>query len=344
MALKYTTGFKFSSRNQMALEGWGWGGYIDGENAGTFNAARYAGYNGIYTNYGYEVRYAKPIASTNNIIVGIAVKPNLSQLESGWFLSLYTSTTNVSFAFNNVGAINTFVGGSWSGGTLLGTSVFRATNDQWFYLEFKVKSHASEGYLEVRVNNQTIFTTGVGNLSWGDITGLLLGTDFWATRPTPCSYTDLYIADWSGTTCNDFLGDSRVITVPVLSNGTVNQFTPSSGTNASCVDDVPHDGDTTKVSSTDVGHKDTYVLQAFPFTPDAFHAVTANIYAKKSGDGNTGLKSIITNGTTTRYGPNTSLTSEYAPIQEILEVNPITGLPWSKADLGSLQFGFERLA
>jgi hypothetical protein len=157
-------------------------------------------------------------------------------------------------------------------------------------------------------------------------------------------FDDILIWDEAGT---DFattgqLGEHRIETIVPDGDSAV-QFTPSAGANYAAVDEAGmHDGDTTYVESTTVGHVDLYTLAAQAATPSATLAIAVHTRAKKTDTGAVTMRQRIKHGTTTVEGGDHSITAGYAHYADYWGQNPDTGpATWGTTDVNSLLSGIE---
>ena len=73
------------------------------------------------------------------------------------------------------------------------------------------------------------------------------------------NFDDLYVCDSAGSTNNGFLGDCRIDTIYPSGAGNYTQFTPSTGSNYTCVDETAPNT-TDYVDGATVGDRDSYAL------------------------------------------------------------------------------------
>lgn len=156
---------------------------------------------------------------------------------------------------------------------------------------------------------------------------------------------DLYILDTVGSAPqNNFLGDCRVDTQYPTSDGTYEQFTPSTGTDSfALVDDTTPNGDTDYVQSSVVGQKDTFLFTALPDIGGAtIFGVQHNMTAKKDLTGTRKIRSVTRpNGGSDSFGTSQDLTSGYIDYREITQLNPQTGLAWAETEVNLAELGME---
>jgi hypothetical protein len=121
-------------------------------------------------------------------------------------------------------------------------------------------------------------------------------------------------------------------------------FIPSTGTSHyAMVDDVPSDGDATYVSSGTVGAIDTYRTPTATFA-GTVKGLKVGVTARKDDAGNRSVGIVIGDGVdpVTQLGANFALTTVYTrQVTAVMEINPLTGNPWTLADIQADEFGLE---
>ena len=155
---------------------------------------------------------------------------------------------------------------------------------------------------------------------------------------------DVIIWDDEGSEFTGRLTDRhRIRTVPPDANGSVNDFTPLSGTNVENVDDVIRDKDTSYTYATAVG-EDMFRFNTIPFNPTEIYGVYAEALVRREGlMAHTG-RIKATRGGMTLTGPTVSVDPTYRAERIELIRDPLTGSRWTKAKLlAGLEVGFERV-
>jgi len=179
---------------------------------------------------------------------------NMYQNANGFF---YTQGTS-----NNIcdtGAV--LIGGT--GSTTIGNAVF----PPWIYVELKVVFHPTAGSVEIRVNgNPLAKTTNVNTISSTNnsantmTVGLIT---YGGSYGVASLIDDLYICDGTGASSNDFLGPCKVETNFPLSDGSLSQWTPNTGTTGyNLVNETSYDSDTTYLSSSTTGQTELFKFRA----------------------------------------------------------------------------------
>jgi hypothetical protein len=151
---------------------------------------------------------------------------------------------------------------------------------------------------------------------------------------------DLYVWDGAGSINNTFPGDVRVFAVLPSGAGNSAQWTPSTGTNYSAVDDAtPNTSD--YVSSSTPTNKDTYAFSDIAGSGTVLGA-QLSLYAQKAASGSTrGIQGVCRSVTTESNSVEAVLgTSWRYWVQAIYETDPATAAAWaSVAALNAAEFG-----
>ena len=127
--------------------------------------------------------------------------------------------------------------------------------------------------------------------------------------------------------------------------GDLTECLPNIAPNWDCVNEVPHDGDTTFVAGDlellPVASRDLYAL-AGDEVPDGatiqsvkvYNVVRSLVITKRAGFS----RLLKTNGTVVSGGPTVGTTT-YTLVSTTWNTNPVTGLAWTVDEINSLQAG-----
>lgn len=248
------------------------------------------------------------------------------------------------------GTLNVRSGGT-SGGTKLGFADALMTTKVWHYLECKVNFNSTTGSVVLRLNEEEVLslsnvntaTTTSGDLRPSMIAfgGGLRYNDFWVD--------DIYICDDQGSVNNDFLGDIRIERLSPDGNGNSSDFLGSdadSTDNYLLVDDVSAgyvvtDNDTTYVSSSTVGEKDTYTFANSSESPASIAAVSIKTWMRKSDAGSRNFVHVARSVTTEDSSAVLYPSVDYRYMESIFPNDPATSAPWLIAGVNAAEFGYE---
>lgn len=237
------------------------------------------------------------------------------------------------------------------GTTVLGTSTFALSVNTWYYLEFKVVIHDTNGEVQFRrdgVLDATLDLTGVVTSSAALTTwnAIKLGA---VSRNTTTNwyYDDLYVCDGSGSKNNDFLGDLTGSWLPPTAEGNTVDGTPSTGTdNSALVDESAANGDTDYVTLSAVDDKDTYVLTDHPTPGATVVAVQIPVWSKKTDSGTALVTGVMRLGGTDYDHPTPQAPpSDYRCLVFPFEVSPVDDVTdLTTTDIDNMEIGMKKTA
>jgi len=281
------------------------------------------------------------ITTQDTLIAGFAIKFTTIDNDVRFFaffddaqrgMNLHINTTGEFTVFRDTTAITSGV-----------TSGAGIVTNTWFYIEFKIKCHASLGTIDVVVNGVNKLTmtgqnTKAGTHSYHN--GIsLTGT----STANVVYYDDLYVCDNSGSTNNDLLGSRRVVTLYPSANGDSANWTPLSGDNYTNVDDGSlQDGDTTYVSTAASNVEDLYSYANVTTAPTQINGIMICTDGRVNGTGPYSIQDECKSNITTSNSANQVFadTVNYTTSIRILETDPDTTNAWTVSGLDNAQFGF----
>jgi len=307
-------------------------GFVTGRNNGTaFKRTKLTGYAG-YTNNIINFSTMQPTC-----VMGVALKISGVDGDQTYIRLACDDLSYASFNLNK-NSINCVRRLSTASPYTMGSYPISA--NEWYYLEIKYYVHNTAGYIEWRINEQTIVTYS--------------GDTYYST-PYPTNFNfpidwdddtyldDLYILDDSGSENNDFLGDIRIDAVFPNGAGNYAQLAPSVGNNYECVDEDLFDN-SDYVFSANVGDKDSYTYEDVPTDLDdaAIYAVALNSSCKRTvAANNIQLKNMVRQGGADYSQTARSVSDDFTTKQDIITEDPSDSNPWTKAKINSAEFGVE---
>ena len=328
-------------------------------NAPRFTAVNFLGSGGRSEPLGITV------APANNVcIVGCAVKysslsllavgtkPSVSYWGDGtsdssnWLASISeTNTYQLWFRVNTNGTISAMCGNAGAS-VVLGTTSTALQVGVWAYVEIKALIDPSAGTVDIRINGvsglsltgqntRTSANSGWTNCGFGYFTQTGAGT-------ITADFDDLVVMDSSGSFNNAFIGD---VTVSVLNpNGAGNStdWTPSAGSNYTCVDEDVVNDDTDYVSSSTLNAKDLYAMEDCAAGADirAVQVVTA---MRKGTEGPGKIKHVIRSNSTDYDSAEMGLGgTAYSFNRTIWETDPATAAAWTESGWNAAQVGVKK--
>lgn len=229
-----------------------------------------------------------PCSLVSTIVSGVAMKiaSNGWLVPHGpWFKIQEDSVVHLGLRWTSDGKL-----GLYRGATLIASAPSPyAVMGTWKYFEIKAKIHSSEGFVEVRVDEQTVISF-TGNTRDGGVSGLVNSVRM-NTGDTGNGaafyFDDFYLLDTSGPApYNDFLGDIAVKTLVPSGVGDSAQWVGSDGNsvdNHLLVDEVPAAA-ADYVESNTSGQIDLYSMTDIPAGYNVL-AVQEVLHAVKSDGG-----------------------------------------------------------
>jgi hypothetical protein len=219
-------------------------------------------------------------------------------------------------------------------GTLLGTGTTVLSDDTWYLVEYHYKADDSAGRWEVKVNGGAAEIDYTGDTTSGGTT---------INEVLLCSssavYYDNFIMD--GTT---WIGDTRIQGLPVTGAGNSTQWTPSTGNNWDCVDEIPA-SDTDYVSTNTNDQIDLYTLEDLTGSIASVKAVQVAARAQKEGSPTPQqIALLVRTGSTDYASGDKALTTAIAGHANIWNTNPNTSAAWASSEVNGLQIGIKARA
>lgn len=275
------------------------------------------------------------LPNTNAIIYGSAYKDTKGSTGDASIIEFLMGDSVKATVYH--GADN-----AWSvniGGVTYTSPNNKFTVNVWAYLELKFKLHSSAGYIELRVDEETIINeTGINTGLDTDYIDFVKWVQTGVFQSNSC-FQDIYICDNSGGVNDDFLGDIKVDILRPNASGDSTDFTPSTGSNWENVKEVTIDDDTTYNESELVGDKDLYNLDST--TSTIIHGVQQFTVMRKNDVGTKGARQVLKSGSTEDVGDTKFLNDSYTGYRRPFDVNPDTTTAWTQTTLNALQTGVE---
>lgn len=234
-------------------------------------------------------------------------------------------------------------------GTSLGVTTQALSVGVTSYLEFKTTINGSTGTVDIHIDGiSALSLTGLntqngGSAGWDQIIiGHRSGCGG-GGNSIVWDYDDLYVADGSGSTWNDFKGDTRVDATFPNAAGNTSNFTRSTGSDQSAtIDDPVMNGDTDYNSTTNVSDKDTLNFSTAPAGAATIYAIQVCCQGRKTDAGAAGHKAVTRISSTDYLGTEVALTSTYSVKRQIWETKPSDSTAWTSTDYGNAEFGYQK--
>jgi len=313
---------------------------VGGESTFRVRAGRLAGYAlDLFTSSSYIGIVS--LTTVDTVVAGFAVKFSAFYSDATFF-ALYDGTTlGVNLHLQNSGEIAVK-----RGTTLLATSSgANIALNTWYYIELKVKCHATAGTYELRVGGVDVCSDidGDANTKAGS-NAYHNGFRFIGIGITAYAMVDdFYFLDSSGAINNDFLGNSRVVAIRPDANYGSPQFTPDSGDNYSRVNEAICGDDSNYVEADTTDEKDLYDYGALGGVLSTITGIVVTTDCRETDATNFDLKTVCKSGATESDDAGQAIGStSYVTRRRIIETNPNTvSDPWTPTTLEAAQFGIK---
>jgi len=297
--------------------------------------------------------------TANHIRVAFWFKTNDAGSATGTrpiFALLNEFNTNGWFFFNSGASGSSKLGAArWDDDmtpTIKGDSDLTIGDNSWHHIEMNMTALTAGGTFQLWVDGVlATFATGPGVV--GDTSDSASGdlTDVTHIKIAGCSNNsgtsdinidDVIVWDDVGTGFTGKLTDfHRLRCVSPDGDGTLTDFTPSTGSNYQNVDDAVTDNDTTYNTSATVGDEDRYDLSgSLGFLPATTYAVIVENDVRKEGIRAITMRNLIDLAGTTDYGDVETVLGNYKTFQSVHEVAP-DAADWTPAKLNACEFGVE---
>jgi hypothetical protein len=284
----------------------------------------------------------RPGANVDTFIMGVATM-FVSQPPSGLAIFGFYDITNEQISVRADGSGHLIVSRN---GTTLATSTNVISLNTWYYMELKSKIHPSAGTYELRVNGSSVgwvpAATGANTRATANsyATGIFIRS---ANSAYNAMYMDdIYAADNTGATNNDFLGPQVVVAIRPAGVGSNTQWTPNGGSNFGNVNEIYPDSDMTFNMDTTAGHIDTFNMVELPFSSGVITAIQHVIYAKQDA----GAQRVICPfergyNASANPGNSVNLSTSYQYILEPKDGDPVTSAAFTIAHFNDAEFGYK---
>jgi len=336
MAVVFMEGFDHLSAAQLPSKGWSvvmnivagrFGGQAAQVTYSTGTSSR--ALPGAYSTYIHGQALLLPYAAIETVIALRSGATNVVRLTT------VTSGPNVVFRLIN------------ASGTVLATGTTPIRASVWYYVEMKVVVHASAGTVELRLNGSSTAecsATGV-NTGSSNIDNVLLSAEYYSGMVTQSD--DMYGVDTTGSApTNTWLGEVRVCTLIPNGNG-ANTAWGGTGTGGfgEWDDITAHDDDTTYVSSSTPGDRETSTLTDLSAATSTVFAVQTNLVARKDDAGTRTIAPVVVIGGTPYDGTTTAaLSSSYADYTQLYDRLDPSGATWTASTVNAMETGVKEIA
>ena len=306
-----------------------------------------SGINNYRSTYG--TNNVRPVSSSSTtVFMSLAFYMNSMPSSGTTFLQLASlldaplTNTFATFIVYGDGEI-----GITNGSTNYKSTGAGVTGSAWHWFEVKVVIANSGGSIQVRNSTGTtvLNTTGIDSQPGAttNVGAIRIGATTVSQLSITAQVTDLHVWDGAGSICNDFTGPTQIDNLYPNGAGASTQWTPSTGANWQCVDEVPASKtDFVSTAGENNTFADLYEFTNLIATPANIYSVVATTFCNKTNAGPGQLKLSARTGTTTSSGSAQALPANgNNRLSQVFEVDPTTSAAWTAAGVNGAQFGFE---
>lgn len=296
---------------------------------------------------------SRSFTATTRMIAGVAIKITQFDVANEWgIFSFMDGLTNQVTLTIDVHGFARLRRGAAYNGTVLATSAAPvvAATGVYYYLELDVTFSTTVGIYTLRSNGVQVFTgSNVNTAQSGNASanGINLGAigpsagNFPSPWNTIGFVDDMYVIDPTvGAHNTAFLGDTRVFAGFPIANGDTNNFTPQPNqANYLNVNQVEQDGDTTYNFDSNATDIDLYQHTATPASTGTIFAAQLCQVSRKDDAAARSTANILKSAGSFATGATQALSQSYAWFLDIVEVDPATTNPFTKAAIDLAQIG-----
>lgn len=296
----------------------------------------------------------RKVLSSGQETVGVALRLWMSTLPPSNDISAVPivfrnnqNSTLVSVWINSVGAILVRLNQSTEGGTVLASTPGPVlVAHAWQHIEAKVKFHATEGTVEVRVEGvPVIVEEGLNTL--GSIAGpcaqiVQLDDKAGTSEGMTWYIKDYVIWDGTGDDINDFIGTCSVMRLAVTADTAFNWTASSGATGFNLIDEAaPDDADYISANDTPPAAS-VFALADLPEEIVGIRGIMMLGRMRKSDSGDANIQMSMLSDGEVADGADRPITTAFTYWYDIIHNDPNTGNPWTNASLNAATIQVDR--
>lgn len=255
----------------------------------------------------------------------------------------FTSGRIVTVTINADGSLNVYLGNS--AGTLLDvTNPGTIVAGSWNHVEAYLVISTTLGYVEIRVNGETVSALSELNTGSDECTLLAFGKMRGVSNGGITHWDDIIAWDTQGGVNDDFLGAARVYTTyPAGDLSPFDWAVVGAASGAAAVDDTTPDDDTTYIGASEVGEEARFSMPTLPDDVAGILGIWVPLLGKQEEAGITEVVvSMVSDVSGEDVGPTITLTTSYTYRGSMFELNPNGDEPWTKATFEAASLMVER--
>ncbi len=302
--------------------------------------------------------YLRKVVGANKTTLGMAIRlwqtnlPDTNQFYPGIIFADEDNVGQLLFQVKTTGAIAVYrgaggIGGSGGpSGTLLGTSTVCLTAGAWHFIEIKALASDTVGTVDIRVNGTSVLSlTGLDTVASAKV-HFAQASAFISARDTGSAtgyFRDWIFWDTAGSYNNTFFGPVFVNRYTVNADISFN-WTASTGSIGYAMMDErgPDDADYTSADSTPPAAS-IYGVEDLPSNVTGIRGIMLYSRQKKSDGGDCNVKiSLSSDHATYSDGADRAITTAFTYWADILEVDTVTGVPWTRTGFNAAYMKTDR--
>jgi hypothetical protein len=218
------------------------------------------------------------------------------------------------------------------------------------YVESSFKVHNVSGEVTIRVDGAQVVSF-TGNTRRGASNAYSVSNNNYFTRVVCGGWalttganshmSDFYYCDDQGSVNNTFLGDVELFRSDPNGVGDSSGFTPTgAATNWDCVNDTNPDDLTTYVSASVVATEDLHQMTDLPTRVTTIKGLLFNANVDKDDATVREYACLSKEGGTVTELATRQAPGSFVNQQDVQELNPRTGLPWTRAEYNAAHMGY----
>lgn len=222
----------------------------------------------------------------------------------------------------------------------IGSNSCNLAANTWYYLEFKVVTHASAGTISVKLDGVEIIANSSINTRFSATYPFYSSVGFRGVASQELYIDDFYVCDGTGSINNDFLGACIVRDIYPTSDVASGNWTANGGGAAYVEVDETVQDTTTFISTGTTGNQQLFETANLSVGGAVMKGLMVSTAAKLTGNAAFGIKTLTQQGSgTINVGTEYPVPSDaFNSITHIQEVDP-DGATWNESLLNTFRMG-----
>jgi hypothetical protein len=306
----------------------------------SINSAAHAGLKGAYSVQIFDNNTLYLVLPTSHSALYLAFKANIyDDNKLGFFHFKDSAGTTTAFLTNEDGLLHLHIGAYST--AIVASGTHPLLQDGTYLIEIYYEPLNSTGEIIVKIGGVTDIsysgdtTAGLENvqlLYWGKVSGMSTGSSL------GIHLDDVIIDD------ANWIGNTYIQAIVPTGAGTTTDFTPSTGANYTCVDEIPA-VDTDYVSTNTTGHIDTYATS--DLTGFVGNVKTVQLESRIAYEGTptpTHIQLGCRSNGVDYFATDKSPALSFGRVSKLLLVDPNGDDPWTIARVNQLEIGIKATA